>query len=176
MPASIFMNGLAAAVATLGVAAASFVGMSGDAYDGGALTRLTDAEAASHAQAVFLRSDRNGDGALDVNEYAALSVVTAELANLNGFLAIEQADKIAAIALPVAAPSALGDSEQTRIDAVARSTFYAFSGADGKMQQGEYLVLQRTIFTSSDLNANGYLTNGELSIYAQRQAYLRPEA
>ena len=80
------------------------------------------------------------------------------------------------VALPVSAPGALGDAEQTRIDAVARHTFYAFAGSDGKMQQGEYLGLQNAIFASSDLNANGDLTNAELSIFAQRQAFLRPEA
>lgn len=176
MPASIAMNGLTAAIAALGVATASFVGANGDAYGDGRMSRLSDAEAAIHAQMMFARADRDGDGALSVNEYAALSVVTAELANLNGFLAIEQADKVAAIALPPRPQAALGDAEQTRIDAVARSTFYEFSGIDGKLQQGEYLEMQRAIFLSSDLNANGSLANSELSIYAQRQAYLRPDA
>ncbi|WP_428409058.1 hypothetical protein [Hyphococcus sp.] len=177
MPATIFMNAVTAAFASVAVAAASFAGLKpGGAYDDGVLTALSRADAASHALATFMRADRNGDDALDVNEFAALTVVTAELANLNGFVSVENGEGVKTIALPVAAPVALGDAEQTRIDAVARHTFYAFAGADGKMQQGEYLGLQQAIFASSDLNANGALTSAELSLFAQRQAFLRPEA
>jgi hypothetical protein len=177
MPATVFMNTITAAFAAVAVAAASFAGLnSGAAYDEGALTSLSRGEAASYAHTVFKRADRDGDGALGVDEFAALTVVTAELAHLNGFVAIDRAGIVQTVALPVSAPGALGDAEQTRIDAVARHTFYAFAGNDGKMQQGEYLGLQNAIFASSDLNANGDLTNAELSIFAQRQAFLRPEA
>ncbi|GJL91652.1 hypothetical protein [Hyphococcus sp.] len=177
MPATIFMNTVTAAFASLAVAAASYAGVhSSAAYSDGALTKLSQAEVATHAQLAFQRADRNDDGVLDVNEFAAMSVVTAELANLNGFISVEKAGAVQTIALPVSAPLALGDAEQTRIDAVARHTFYAFAGTDGKMQQGEYTGLQNAIFASSDLNANGALTRAELSIYAQRQAYLRPNA
>lgn len=177
MPATIFMNAVTAAFATVAVAAASFAGIkSGPAYDEGALSALSQADASAYAKMVFERANRNGDDVLDVNEFAALTVVTAELANLNGFVSVENSDGVKTIALPIAAPLALGDAEQTRIDAVARHTFYAFAGEDGKMQQGEYLGLQQAIFASSDLNANGALTSAELSLFAQRQAFLRPEA
>ena len=167
MPATIFMNTVTAAFATVAVAAASFAGVKpGGAYDDGALTALSRSEGA----------DRNGDDVLDVNEFAALTVVTAELANLHGCVSVENNDGVRTIALPVSAPLALGDAEQTRIDAVARHTFYAFAGDDGKLQQGEYMGLQNAIFASSDLNANGALTRAELSLYAQRQAFIRPGA
>ncbi|WP_375202828.1 hypothetical protein [Hyphococcus sp.] len=177
MPATILMNAVTAAFATVAVAAASYAGLKpGGAYDDGALTALSRSEAAAHAQAVFARADRNGDDVLDVNEFAAMTVVTAELANLNGFISVEDGESVKTVALPISAPLALGDAEQTRIDAVARHTFYAFAGEDGKMQQGEYLGLQNAIFASSDLNANGALTSAELSLFAQRQAFLRPKA
>ena len=177
MPATIFMNAVTAAFASVAVAAASYAGLKpGGAYDDGALKALSRSEAAAHAQATFVRADRNGDEAIDVNEFAAMTVVTAELANLNGFISVEDQAGVKTIALPIAAPLALGDAEQTRIDAVARHTFYAFAGEDGKMQQGEYLGLQNAIFASSDLNANGALTSAELSLFAQRQAFLRPKA
>lgn len=177
MPATILMNAVTAAFATVAVAAASYAGLKpGGAYDDGALTALSRSEAAAHAQAVFARADRNGDDVLDVNEFAAMTVVTAELANLNGFISVEDGESVKTVALPISAPLALGDAEQTRIDAVARHTFYAFAGEDGKMQQGEYLGLQNAIFASSDLNANGALTSVELSLFAQRQAFLRPKA
>jgi hypothetical protein len=176
MPAAIITNTITAITATAIVAAASLVGVkSGPAYEDGALKSLTQAEASSFAESVFQRADMDGDGALDVDEFAALTIVTAELAHLNGFFAVEKAGALETIALPINAPAALGDSEQTRIDAVARYSFYAFAGSDGKMQQGEYSDLQEAIFASSDLNANGALTSVELSLFAQRQAYLRPE-
>ena len=177
MPTTIVTGTFTAAVAALGVALASFSGAdNSSAYQDGAIKRLSQGDAAINARFVFERADRNGDASLDVDEFAALTVVTAELAHLNGFIAVETKDSLETIPLPGSAPLALGDVEQTRIDAVARHTFYAFAGYDGKMQQGEYMGLQNAIFTSSDLNANGALTSAELALFAQRQAYLRPEA
>jgi hypothetical protein len=177
MPATIFMNTATAAFASLAVAAASYASTQMPAaYGDGELTKLSQSEAAANAQLAFHRADRNGDAVISVDEFAAMTIVTAELANLNGFVSVEKSGAVQTIALPVSAPLALGDAEQTRIDAVARHTFYAFAGGDGKMQQGEFIDLQNAIFASSDLNANGALTRAELSIYAQRQAYLRPNA
>lgn len=177
MATTMFISTITGAVAAAGVAIASFVGTSAPAaYDDGELKRLSAAEASTHAERMFARSDRNGDGVLDVNEFAALTIVTAELAHLNGFVAVEKEATVETIGLPVNAPAALPAAEHARIDAVARHAFYAFAGNDGKMQQGEFIGLQDAIFASSDLNANGALTRTELSIYARRQAYLRPEA
>ncbi len=178
MPTTMFISTIAGAAAAAGLTVASFVGLSApnNAYDGGELKRLSAPEASTYAARVFARSDRNGDAVLDVNEFAALTIVTAELANLNGFVSVEKEAGVETISLPVNAPAALSQSEHARIDAVARHTFYAFAGQDGKMQQGEFVGLQDAIFMSSDLNANGALTRSELSIFARRQAYLRPEA
>ncbi|MEO1136320.1 MAG: hypothetical protein AAFW68_06880 [Pseudomonadota bacterium] len=177
MPATVFMNPITTAFAAIAVAAASFTGATPrPAYEDGALTHLSQSDATAYAATVFKRSDRDGDDALSVDEFAALTIVTAELAHFNGFVAVETEEKLGTIALPVNAPLALGDAEQTRIDAVARHTFYAFAGDDGKMQQAEFLDLQTAIFLSSDLNANGALTKSELAIFAQRQAFLRPKA
>lgn len=176
MPTTIAVNAIAAIAAAAGVALTSYIGADNSAYDGGAVQRLSQGEAAAHANQIFQRADRSGDGALDVDEFAALSVVTAELAHLNGFVALEKSGAVQTISVPVNAPGALPGNEHARIDAVARHTFYAFAGEDGKMQQGDYLDLQSAIFASSDLNANGALTRSELSLFAQRQAYLRPEA
>ncbi len=170
-------NAITAAAAAALVVVASLVGVEapGPAYGDGALEKLTREEAAAYSRSVFQRADIDHDGALDVDEYAALAVVKAELAHLNGFIAVERNGALETVALPINAPAALGDSEQTRIDAVARHTFYAFAGSDGKMQQGEYLGLEDAIFASSDLNSNGALTRAELPLFAQRQAHLSPE-
>ncbi|WDI31327.1 hypothetical protein PUV54_15365 [Hyphococcus flavus] len=176
MPTTIFMSTITGAVAAAGVALTSFVGVNTSPYDNGEMKTLSNFEASTYAEKVFARSDRNGDAVLDVDEFAALTIITAELANLNGFVAVEKDASVETISLPVNSTGALSASEHTRIDAVARHTFYAFAGNDGKMQQGEYIGLQNAIFASSDLNANGALTRTELSIFARRQAYLRPEA
>ncbi len=177
MPTAMFMSTFTGAIAAAGVAFASLTGIdAGGVYDDTAMTKLTSIEAGVNAEHVFARADRNHDTFLDVDEFAALTVITAELAYLNGFIAVEKGAEVGSIALPLNAPAVLSASEHTRIDAVARHTFYAFVGEDGKMQHGEYIALQRAVFSASDLNANGALTRAELSIFAQRQAFLRPEA
>ncbi|WP_411820215.1 hypothetical protein ABFZ85_01890 [Hyphococcus formosus] len=177
MPTSIFMNSVVATLAAAGVAVTSLVGINpGPAYDNDELTKLSKTEASIHADQVFFRADQDGDNALSVDEFAALNIVTAELANLNGFVVVEKTNSYETISLPDRTSAALSPAEHARIDAVSRHTFYAFAGEDGKMQQGEYKGLQEAIFLSSDLNANGALTRAELALFAQRQAFLRPEA
>ncbi|WP_425409041.1 hypothetical protein [Hyphococcus sp.] len=177
MPTTMFMSAVTGILAAAGVAGVSFIGVKDTpAYENGSLNRLSAEEASVHAERVFKRSDRNGDNVLDVNEFAALTIVTAELANLNGFISVENDAAVKTISLSSGKLSALSSSEHARIDAVARRTFYTFAGADGKLQNEEFIQLQDTIFRSSDLNTNGALTRSELSIFARRQAYLRPEA
>ena len=171
------VSSLTAMIAAAGFAFASADGLAPEgapkgAYEDGALTQLSLEEAESNAAGVFARSDRDGDGALDVDEFAALSIVTAELARLNGFIAVEQEDALKTIALPIEAPASLSGSEHARIDAVARHGFYAFAGEDGRLQRDEYIRMQNAVFAASDLNANGALSARELAVYAQRQAYV----
>ena len=105
---TIILNSLAAAGAAIGIALSSLTGAdSTDAYGEQPLSGLSESEAASHALHVFMRADRNLDQKLDVGEFAALSIVTAELAHLNGFIAIDNGGSVRTIALPVVAPAAL---------------------------------------------------------------------
>ena len=171
MPTSIFINALAAAAAATSVAMTSFIGVNANVYDGADIQRFSQSEAIAYAGQNFVRGDRNEDGVLNVDEFAALSVVTSELAHLNGFIAVEKGDRVETIAFPLAAPVALGDAEHTRIDAVARHSFYAFSGADGKMQKIEYQRLQSVIFANSDRNGNGALVKDELLKFVQQQTF-----
>jgi hypothetical protein len=169
---TMFVNTAAALTAAVGLTAASIAGVTKGAYDDTAVERLTRAEVASGAWNAFRLADRDGDKLLNVDEYAALAVVTSELAHLNGFISVEAGDKLKTISLPIAKNGAIGASEHVRIDAVARHTFYAFSGKDGRMDPDEYIQLQNAVFEASDLNSNGSLTKLELTYYAQRQAYL----
>lgn len=167
------LNSLAAAGAAIGIAFSSLTGAdSADAYGQQPLSGLSETEAASHALHVFMRADRNLDQKLDVDEFAAVSIVTAELAHLNGFIAIDNGGAVRTIALPVVAPAALSAADHTRIDAVARHTFYAFSGDDSRLDADEYVTLQAAVFDQADINGNGKLAKKELGIFAQRQAQL----
>ena len=174
------LSSLTAAIAAVGFAFAAADNSAPEAYQDGPLTRLSQVEAADHAGRVFDRADRDGDAALNVDEFAALAVVTAELAHLNGFVAVEVEDEVKTIALPASQPSALpasqpsalARSEHARIDAVARHAFYGFAGADGFLDRDEYIRMQSAVFEASDLNANGRLNKRELTVYARRQAYV----
>lgn len=166
------LSSLTAAIAAVGFAFAAADNSAPEAYQDGPLTRLSQVEAADHAGRVFDRADRDGDAALNVDEFAALAVVTAELAHLNGFVAVEVEDEVKTIALPASQPSALARSEHARIDAVARHAFYGFAGVDGFLDRDEYIRMQSAVFEASDLNANGRLNKRELTVYARRQAYV----
>ena len=167
------LSSLTAAIAAAGFAMAAVNGDPADyPYGEASLTSLTYDEAGAHAELVFARSDRDGDGALNVDEFAALSIVTAELAHLNGFVVIEQEEGVKTIPLGTSEPGALPPSEHVRVNAVARHVFYNFAGPDRALDAQEYARLQSAVFKASDLNASGDLNRKELSAYARRQAFV----
>ncbi|MEM9616437.1 MAG: hypothetical protein AAF936_00615 [Pseudomonadota bacterium] len=141
-------------------------------YDDSTVSKLTRADVETHAALVFTRADRDGDLALNADEFTALTVVTAELAHLNGFIVIEAEDQIATTPAVGISGAALSSSEQTRIEAVARGRFYMFSGADGIMDAGEFANAQSTVFEAADFNNNGVLAKRELSAFAQHHAHV----
>lgn len=142
------------------------------AYGDAPLTSLSHDEAKQHAELVFARADRDGDQKLSADEFAALSIITAELAHLNGFIAIEQEDGVKTVSLLSSEAGALSATEHVRIEAVARHVFYGFAGSDRALDATEYGRMQDAVFQASDLNANGDLNKRELSVYARRQAYV----
>ena len=56
-------------------------------------SKLEAAAAAANASRLFDRADLDKNGALDREEHEILAVVTAELAQLNGFVSIDAADR-----------------------------------------------------------------------------------
>lgn len=168
---SIAMKTAAAVIAAAGLAYTSAEDAQTDAYGADdQLTSLSEDRLAVHSGLVFQRADRNQSGALDADEYAALKIVSAELARLNGFIVLEGEDGPSTLALSGQAPSALSPIEHVRVDAVARSTFYLHAGDDGLMSDEEYSSAQREIFDVADFNRNGVLKRGELKSFANRQA------
>lgn len=171
---SVAMKTAAAVIAAAGLAYTSADDLVSDpAYgDEDRLRALTEDALIDHASAIFQRADRDQDGVLNANEYAALSIVSAELARLNGFVVIEGAEGPATVTLAATAPAALSRAEHVRVDAVARSTFYTHAGDDGQMNEEEYARAQRAMFDVADFNRNGVLQRGELEVFAQKQALL----
>jgi len=167
----------APSIALISVGLATGAGLDDRAAYGAAVQALSSQDAAAHAQSVFARADLDQSGALDVNEYAALAIVTAELARLNGFFALEVGDGREIVPLPVNAPAALAGSERARVTAVAHAEFYALAGEDAVMDFSEYAGEQDARFAAADRNRNGALTKAELVSFAARAAMLtRPEA
>ena len=172
----ILLKSIAAITAVAGLAVNSSDGLgTGDAYELSPLTQLTQSDIKTHAMHVFMRGDANGDNVLDADEYTSLSVITAELAQLNGFIVIETGDDYLTAQLPDAGRAALSVSEQIRIEAVSRKEFYLFAGEDGKMNVSEFAEAQISKFNQADFNGNGVLARRELYSFAARQALVAHE-
>lgn len=168
---SIAFKTATAAIAAAGLAFASADELTlGSPYDGEKLKWLDETALTDHASAVFQRADLDQSGALNADEYAALAIISAELARLNGFVVIETSAGPSTVPLRSTAPASMSGAEHARIDAVARSNFYNAAGEDGRMDEEEYLSAQRAVFDAADFNANGSLRKAELELFAERQA------
>lgn len=166
------ISAIAAFTLTVSAALASGAGIVG-APDDNELATLTESEASTHARLVFHRADLDRSGGLSADEFTALSVVTAELAHLNGYFVIEgEGDRARPIMLPINAPSALAPGERVRVEAVSRNTFFALAGDDGVLSEGEFVGAQSERFREADRNNNGALARSELKSFAVGQARL----
>ena len=121
---TVFTKLLISALLVGGLAITSVGGTAFDSpYDDRSATKLTRADIETHAGLIFARADRNADGILSADEYTALTIVTAELAHLNGFVVVEIGDAIATAPAASLSGTALSKGEQARINAVARSRY-----------------------------------------------------
>ncbi|NNL88387.1 MAG: hypothetical protein HKP25_04895 [Marinicaulis sp.] len=170
-----FIAKTAAAIAAVAGLAVSTDIDENNAYAGTNIAVLQQTVIDAHAATLFSRADADANGALSADEFTALSVVTAELARLNGFITIETGDEPATVAVGPAARS-MTQSEYARVAAVARNKFYLFSNGDGAMTADEFQNLQKADFEAADLNKNDRLGRRELALYGQRQAKLLPDS
>ncbi|MCA8889226.1 MAG: hypothetical protein KDA46_10380 [Parvularculaceae bacterium] len=164
---------LAVAIAA-GAALASGSGYEPQSAYGPAVNVLEAEAAARHASAVFDRADLNADGELDAREYEALSIVTAELARLNGFVSVDFDGVAAPVALPITAPKAMTSAERIRVEAIASREFHLVADGDDAITHDEYVSAQLELFAAADQNRNGVLSARELQSYAAWQAHLTP--
>lgn len=160
----------AIAVIAIGVSASLASGAGFEPAYKAQAERLTAAEAAAHAAMTFDRADLNRSGGLDIDEYASLAVITAELAHLNGYIAIERDGEPYMISLPIQAPATMTRAERVRIDAVARRDFYELAGDDEVLTKEAYVADAEARFAAADRNASGVLARGALVSYAVREA------
>lgn len=160
----------AIAVVAIGVSASLASGAGFDPAYKAQVERLTAAEASAHAATIFDRADLDRSGGLDVDEYASLAIVNAELAHLNGYIAIERDGEPYMVSLPIQAPAAMTHAERVRVEAVARRDFYERAGADGVLTKETYVADAAARFAAEDRNGSGVLSRGELVSYAVREA------
>jgi hypothetical protein len=159
-------------IALTGLGVGATGGGAGAGAYGGAIATLTGDQSGAMARALFERADLDASGALDADEYAALAIVTAELARLNGFIALAADGAAEIVALPIKGRESLSRGERARIDAVARAEFYAAAGADGQMSKAEYAAERAAGFAAADRDGDGRLKARELTLFAAAQARL----
>ena len=160
-------------------AAAAFAGFLGDfsnepspAY-GAAATRLEAETVAAYVGRVFDRADLNNNGFLDMEEYSILAIVSAELAQLNGFVSFDVGLGVETVALPggVTTPPPAAHLKDNLLEQANREFAYA-AGEDGRLSAADFADAVLEQFLASDADRDGVLAGGELKSFAAAQARL----
>ena len=123
-------------------------------------------EAKKRAMLQFQRADLDGSGALDADEFATLTIVTGELARLNGVLVLDAAGKVEA-PLTDAVLVPLSREERFQLDALARQEFRRFAGGDDVLCDDEFTAIRTRQFKQSDLNNDDVLSGVEIASFVQ---------
>ncbi len=137
---------------------------------GTAIDRLEANIAAREAARVFSRADLDKDGALSQDEYSVLAVVSAELARLNGFVAIDISGGVRTVAVSTAGGPSLSPAQRKRINDRAAREFRIIAGEDERLAGDEYVAAQLEQFLTNDVDRNGVLTGPELVSFARAQS------
>ena len=132
--------------------------------------QLEAATVASTAKTVFIRADLDNDSELSREEFVTLSIVTAELARLNGFVPVDYAGGVRTAALPRAAAWSAG--ERARVEATAQRDYALIAGDDERLTRDEFVAARLEAMTAADLDRNGVLKGAELSRFAAIEASL----
>lgn len=134
--------------------------------------RLEAAAAATGAARLFERADLDNNGFLDRDEYEILAVVTAELAQLNGFIVIDAGRGAETVAVARAGKGLLDETKKARIEDLARREFRSFAGDDERLASDEFVTAQLEMFLAIDADRNGVLAGAELKSFAHSQSKL----
>ncbi len=125
-----------------------------------------------YAAHVFERADLSNDGALDQDEYSTLVIVTAELARINGFVAVDNFGGVKTIALPIEKEASLTDEERARLKNRAEREYAIAAGDDHRLSKDEYIGAVLEQFLANDSDRNGVLNRRELVAFALAQSKL----
>lgn len=125
-----------------------------------------------YAAHVFERADLGNDGALDEDEYVTLAIVTAELARLNGFVAIDQSGGVTTVALPIEKNAGLTGHERGRVWERAAREYAVAAGDDHRLSKDEFIGAVLEQFLANDVNRNGVLSSRELVAFGLAQSRL----
>ncbi len=139
----------------------------------GAYANSIDLDIATrHAAGVFDRADLNNDGVLGEDEFTVLAIVTAELALLNGFIAVDVSDGVKVVAAPRRGKEELSSGDKASIKNRAEREFLIAAGDDLRLSKDEFIGANLERFLASDADRNGALSGAELAAYAQAQSRL----
>lgn len=130
--------------------------------------QIEAATIANTAKSVFDRADFDNDSELSREEYVTLAVVTAELARLNGFIAVDYAGGVRTAAVPSGAPWSA--KERARIEASAERDYARLAGEDERMTKEEFMTARLEAMTAADFDRNGVLAGVELTRFAAAEA------
>lgn len=167
--------GLTASVLAVAAAGAVIAAASTDVFApayGDAAVVFGAGAAQIHAANAFEAADLDRSGTLDSDEFASMRLVTAELAQLNGFIAVDTGGVAERVLLPISAPSSLSAGERARVTALAYREFYAEAGPDAKLSRREFLAVSGKVFARFDRDRDGVLQRHELTRYASDTAFL----
>ncbi len=166
----VFLPGFAAALAVgAGLVHAASVEPPG-AY-GAPAVQLEATTVATTAKTVFDRADLDNDMELSREEFVTLAIVTAELARLNGFVAVDYSRGVRTAALPRA--GAWTAAERSHVEAAGVRDYELFAGDDERMTRDEFVAARLEAMTASDIDRNGVLSGVELARFAALEARLQ---
>jgi len=115
------------------------------------------------ASSQFAEVDLDGDGLLHEADFAARAVVSAQLARLNGRVAVA-AD--AATPIGRARTAVLTPGERDMLERRAALEFRFRAGVDGVVDRREWRASREATFDAFDRDGNGVLDGGEIAAFA----------
>jgi len=137
------------------------------------LTEISQDQYRDHSLTLFERADMDSSGSLDSDEYAALIIVQAELARLNGFVPLYLGDAVHAVSFgEVDEREPMTRGERTRIEMMARAQFHAGAGLDSALGQAEYSKIAMDVFLAADTDGDDVLNRTEMKALAGYEASL----
>lgn len=153
---------------------AGLIGFTGAAFGaddpfGAEATSLTEEQLIAHATVVFARVDRDQDGWLDADEFAAERIVSAQLARLNRRIPID-ADATVHLIVPSEVPSSMELGERHTLTNIALNEHAARTAGAPGLDVAMFAEILLEEFLNADRDFDGVLEADELHIFARLMA------